>query len=184
MIRHSSHLRAATGQAAAGFTGIELLVTVVILGVLAAIGVSASLVELRAARVDAAANEFAGWLEAVRRAAERGIPCDVEIKPQTAALPAGPTTTVATATPTATTIPNNCLSASPFRIDSGRPIDRYAVTPSTATFTFTPRGSLFLAVNAPVTISFQAVENGSAVGSTRCVRLNPPLGLIDVGACP
>jgi prepilin-type N-terminal cleavage/methylation domain-containing protein len=181
MIRHSSRQCAATGQAAAGFTGIELLVTVVILGVLAAIGVTASLAELRAARVDAAANEFAGWLEAVRRAAERGIPCDVTITTQTNA---DPTTAVATAAPTAATIPNNCLSASPFRIDSGRPIDRYAVTPSTATFTFTPRGSLFLAVNAPVSISFQAVENGSAVGSTRCVRLNPPLGLIDVGACP
>lgn len=180
MTRHHLRRRAAPDFSVPGFTGIELLVAVVILGVLAAIGVASSLAEFRAARVDAAANEFVGWLEAVRRAAERGIPCDVTITTQTNA---DSTKTVASAAASGgnTTIPNNCLSSNPFLIQSGRTADRYAVTASTTAFTFTPRGSLF--GTDLIEIRFQAVENGAAVGSSRCVRLNPPLGLIDVGVC-
>lgn len=183
---------------ARGFTLSELLITIVILGVLSAIGVGSILTELRAVRVQSAANELAGWLGAVRRSSERGIGCRVEV-PNT--NPASVVTSVATAsaqnsdnTPN-TTLPNNCLSADPLRFTSGQGggvATTYAVTSTVNQFVFTPRGTICDAdatlsctlVN-PIVITISAVEGGAIVGNPRRVCIRPPLGLIEVAAaCP
>lgn len=182
-----------------GLSIIELLVTIVILGVLGAIGVSGVLAELRAARVDAAANELAGWLVAVRRSSERGIPCLVTIANSTAVQA---TTDVATGEAVVDdplipndnidNIPNICLSDTPLLFTSATVQgSSYSVVPSVASFIFTPRGSVCdadanaactLAAADPIAITIRAVEGGTEVGNPRRVCVRPPLGLIDVAA--
>lgn len=180
---------------ASGFTLSELLVTIVILGVLSAIGVGSILTELRTVRVESAANELAGWLGAVRRSSERGIGCRVDV-PNT--NPVSVVTNVATASalnPDNTlnnTLPNNCLSADPLRFTSGQGsgvATTYAVTSPVNQFVFTPRGTICDAdVNLsctlvnPIEITISAVEGGAIVGNPRRVCIRPPLGLIEVAA--
>ena len=169
-------------RSSSGFTSIELLAVIVILGVLGAVGVGATLVELRAARTRNAAEELAGWLEAVRRSAERGIPCAVQITPYTAAASANTTSVIATGTPTTATLPNNCQQNDPFVISSGDAVARYAITATDTDFGFTPRGTVSGATDV-IEIRIDAVEGTTVAGSSRCVTITPPLGLIEVGPC-
>ncbi len=182
-------------ETARGFTLIELLVITVIVGLFGAIGVGAILVELRAARVGSAANELAGWLVAVRRSAERGIPCTVTVP---TANPVTATTDVATAADdVAVANPTNpppfsstnCLRADPLRFSSGQGQATYAVSASVSPFVFTPRGTvcdgdtnLPCTLTTPIAITINAVEGGSVVGNARRVCIRPPLGLIEVAA--
>ncbi|MCP9820380.1 prepilin-type N-terminal cleavage/methylation domain-containing protein [Synechococcus sp. Cruz-9H2] len=178
-----------TNKTARGFTLIELLVIILILGVFGAIGVGAILVELRAARVQSAAEELSGWLVAVRRASERGIPCTVSI-PNT--NPVTGTTNVATAVADSGTITNNCLSADPLRFSSGNGQATYAVASTVNQFVFTPRGTICdsdanlpCTLATPIAVTINAVEGGAIVGNPRRVCIRPPLGLIEVAAaCP
>ncbi len=177
---------------AQGFSLIELLVIIVILGALSALGVGAIFAELRAARVQSAADELAGWLLAVRRSSERGILCRVDVPD---ANPVTIATNVATATArnlddsANTTLLNNCLSADPLRFTSGQGQATYAVTSTVNQFVFTPRGTICDAdanlpctlVN-PIAITINAVEGGAIVGNPRRVCIRPPLGLIEVAA--
>ncbi len=170
-------------RSSSGFTSIELLAVIVILGVLGAVGVGATLVELRAARTRNAAEELAGWLEAVRRSAERGIPCAVQITPYTAAASATTTSVIARGRPATATLPNNCQQNDPFVISSGDAVARYAITTADTDFDFTPRGTISGTDDDVIEIRIDAVEGTTVAGSSRCVTITPPLGLIEVGPC-
>lgn len=62
-----------------GFTLVELLVAVVIIGIGSSIAIAVNGRELRRERINSAAVGLAGWLEESRRSALRGIPCTVTI---------------------------------------------------------------------------------------------------------
>jgi prepilin-type N-terminal cleavage/methylation domain-containing protein len=162
----------------AGFSLPELLVVVVILGVLGAIGVGVSGAEWRRERVNTAAIELAGWLEAIRRESVRGEGCTVMFV-NNAAL--GGNGIMASATPAAASpaISNNCQPGSalvPF-LDAN---STYTIARSQSQLTLTARGTVFPVpgINdnpAEIRISL----NGGAIG--RCVRIDGMLGLVEIG---
>lgn len=172
----------------AGFTMIELTVVVVIVGILSAVGLSASGNEWRRERVNAVATELAGWLEAVRRTSLKGNACQVTISGGN--LAGGATLATASELIAGTaianpTIANNCLTGQPMQISETLGSSTYTIVPGGATsFKFTPRGTVNAAaantqLTAPVVIQISLAGSG---GPMRCVRISEGLGLISVGA--
>lgn len=176
-------------MALGGFSLVEVMVVTAILGVLTAVSLQLSDYERRRDQVDGAARELAGWLQAVRRSAERGEGCLVTIT-ETGAATAATTVAEASTDPDAASalIPNHCLMNSPLRFESGRGggAVSYGIDANgDANFVFTPRGSLFkLEGNDgnPVQISIVATNGGAARPPLRCVLITPPLGLVEVAA--
>lgn len=171
----------------AGFTMIELTVVVVIVGILSAVGLSASGNEWRRERVNAVATELAGWLEAVRRTSLKGNACQVTISGGN--LAGGATLATASELIAGTaianpTIANNCLTGQPMQISETLGSSIYTIAPGSTSFKFTPRGTVNAAaantqLTAPVVIQ---ISLAGSDGPMRCVRISEGLGLISVGA--
>ena len=171
----------------AGFTMIELTVVVVIVGILSAVGLSASGNEWRRERVNAVATELAGWLEAVRRTSLKGNACQVTISGGN--LAGGATLATASELIAGTaianpTIANNCLTGQPMQISETLGSSTYTIAPGSTSFKFTPRGTVNAAaantqLTAPVVIQ---ISLAGSDGPMRCVRISEGLGLISVGA--
>jgi Tfp pilus assembly protein FimT len=150
----------------AGISLAELLMVVVILGVLTAVGVDTGFKEWRREQVNALTIELAGWLENVRRAALRGTSCTATIT--TGSISAGDL--VATANgPT-------CLPNTPLRANPNNSAARYAISSTSQTITFTPRGTLSSST-LPITLMVNLAPDGPA----RCVSISGLLGLIRIG---
>jgi prepilin-type N-terminal cleavage/methylation domain-containing protein len=171
-----------------GFSLVELLVVVAILGTVSALRLVAAGNEWRRERVNAQATAFVGGLEAVRRSALRGNPCQVSFSASLSGGSAsfGPSVVVATgaeASGATVAIPNNCLAADPFRILAITAAnDSFLVTTTTPSLVYTPRGSLYdpgasggFASNVEVSFAL----NGTAM--RRCVELSSALGLVRIG---
>lgn len=150
----------------AGFTLVEVLLVVVILGVLSAVAVDTGLREWRREQVNALTLQLAGWLETVRRAALRGSSC-------TATLNTG---TVSSGATVATANASGCLSNSPLVVDPSHDNMRFTLSSSASTVTFTPRGTLSSAVN-PITITVSLQPSGPS----RCINISGLLGVIRIG---
>lgn len=172
----------------AGFTMIELVVVVVIVGILAATGLTASGNEWRRERVNAVATELAGWLEGVRRTSLKGNACQVTISGGNltgGAILASASELIAGTAIANPTIANNCLTGQPMQISETLGSSTYTIAPGgTTSFKFTPRGTVNAAaadaqLNAPVVIRISLAGSG---GPMRCVRISEGLGLISVGA--
>ncbi|WP_411867812.1 Tfp pilus assembly protein FimT/FimU [Vulcanococcus limneticus] len=160
-----------------GFSLVELMVAVAIIGILSGIVIRASGNEWRRERVNAIAVELAGWLESVRRASVtrvnqvNGQNCTVTFTPQTNAAPGAVIASVvpATCAPLESngnfTIQSFAQSSGPFNV---------AVT-NGPTFTYTPRGAT--TNTTPITVKI------ALAGTTplRCVRVSAVLGLVRVG---
>ena len=74
------HLQAKNHGRSAGFTLLELMATVAILGILAGISFVAYSRNWRDERVKAASRETAAWLDEVRRVAiQRATPCRIRV---------------------------------------------------------------------------------------------------------
>ena len=162
-----------------GFTLPEMLITVVILGVIAAIGTD-SLVNLaRRERANSVTTELTGWLDQVSRDASRfnaqagGALCTVTIS----------TGTVAVGAQLARIEPAACASQNILTLS-----DLYAnnasatITGTPSQFVFTPRGTLSTTTNA-------ALPNGQVLINInvnnerplRCIRLVGLIGVLEVG---
>jgi prepilin-type N-terminal cleavage/methylation domain-containing protein len=164
-----------------GFTLIEVVVVVALIGIAAFGSINGILFILRRDRAQSAASELAGWLTAVRRAGERGSGCSVVISVGSGLAP---NDTLATATPDRG-VPagwtNPCGPAALVPPTGPAATFRVASDPAT-TFVFTPRGTVFVpgGDNTPIEISINSVQGGTVQPPMRCVRITPPLGLIEV----
>jgi prepilin-type N-terminal cleavage/methylation domain-containing protein len=149
-----------------GFTLVEVLIVVVMMGILSALAVDTGLRELRRERVNAVTVNLAGWLETVRRASLRGTSCTATIN--TGAMTAGATL--------ATADSSGCLEDAPLTIDSDAGGMSFSVTSSASSVTFTPRGTRHPS-DDDVTISVSLAP----AGPSRCILIKGLLGVIGLG---
>jgi Tfp pilus assembly protein FimT len=156
-----------------------MLITVVILGVIAAIGTD-SLVNLaRRERANSVTTELTGWLDQVSRDASRfnaqagGALCTVTISTGTVAVGAQ----LARIEPAACASQNILTLSDPYASSASATI---TATPSQ--FVFTPRGTLSTTTNA-------ALPNGQVLINInvnnerplRCIRLVGLIGVLELG---
>lgn len=160
-----------------GFTLVELMVAVAIIGILSSIAIVYTGIEWRRERVNTVALELAGWLESVRGASLRETNsttssggCTITLTPFTS-QPAG--------TALASVAPAACSNQSPFLISGvASTSDRYSTASTNGTaITFTPRGSVITTDSNQVDIKI--LLDGSSV--MRCVRVIATLGSIRIG---
>jgi len=165
---------------ASGFTLPEILVTIMILGVIGAVGGSSLFNIARRERANTVASELAGWLDQVNRDASRfnaqaaGLgPCTVTINTGNIA----PGAVLASIAPAACA-PQDTLTVPDLYFNN--PTANIAANP--ATFVFTPRGTL-------ATTNGAALPNGQVLISItvnnerplRCIRLVGLIGVLEVG---
>lgn len=165
---------------AGGFSLAELLVTVAILGVIAAMGGSSLLNLARRERANTVTSELAGWLDRVNRDATRfnaqvvgGAPCTVTINTGNLAPGAAMATIAPPAcTPqTNLTVPDLYFSAPAARI-----------TAAPAVFVFTPRGTVATTDgNALPNGEVQITINVNNERPLRCIRLVGLIGVLEMG---
>lgn len=166
-----------------GFSVVEMLVVVAVLGSVASATISVSGNEWQRERVNAAAVELAGWLETVRRASLKGNACQVTITG--GSLTAGATMATAQEIVGASAITNNCLSSQPLPISGSLGSASYSIRPGGSTsFKFTPRGTVNAGTTNAQLTSPIVIEISLAGGTSplRCVRISEGLGLISVGS--
>lgn len=155
-----------------GFTIVELMVAVAIIGILSGLMIEAGISDWRRERVNTVAVELAGWLEAVRRAALKGTSCAVQLK-----VGGGSTSDLAGGATLAT---STCTGVSTLPITTITPGQVFRVKASPSSWSFSPLGTLHLPDGASGTVSiFIALKDGQA--PIRCVQLEGLMGVIRVG---
>jgi prepilin-type N-terminal cleavage/methylation domain-containing protein len=162
-----------------GFSLPEMLITVVILGLIAALGVDSLLSLARRERANSVTSELSGWLDQVSRDASRfnaqagGALCTVTINTGNLA----PGAQLARIEPAACAPQNTLLVPGLY----GNNLNANITADPTA-FVFTPRGTLATTTNA-------ALPNGQVLISItvnnerplRCIRLVGLIGVLEVG---
>lgn len=170
---------------ARGFTMVELMVTVTIIGVVSSVLFTVSQDSWRRERANAATVELAAWLDLISRSPEQnGASCQVTVNTGTLA----PGAVLASVTPT------NCATEANVRLPGINTNLNYQVAASVATtvtstgtlqWWFTPRGAISTtapgvnAGSAATDISVRISVAGQA--PVRCVRLSGTLGLQRMG---
>ena len=127
-----------------GYSLVEVLVVLAILGLLGATSLTGALEQWRTEQSSAVANELSGWISSVHRAALRGKRCAVTIAPPTAPDPITGSAVAATAREIDDTDPidNGCLAHSPLVIRSVASTTTFTLTPRNTSFSFTSRGTV------------------------------------------
>jgi Tfp pilus assembly major pilin PilA len=191
----------------AGFTLVEQLVIVAVIGILAAIVVPSFLFVLRRERVNALAFEIAGWLEEIRSIAAREVNpnamaggCAIVIAAQQADAQAGDVVAGI----------SGCAAREPqlrvpdtwggrFRIGHSIPVGSISNAPTAADCSasgiptalcsgsvrlfFTPRGMWSSDSVANLSDDLEIrIAPADGAGPRRCVRLSSILGSIDIGS--
>ncbi|MEB3275516.1 MAG: prepilin-type N-terminal cleavage/methylation domain-containing protein [Cyanobacteriota bacterium] len=149
-----------------GFTLVEVLLVVVIMGVLSVVVVDTGLREWRREQTNALTLQLAGWLETVRRAALRGSNC-------TATLNTG---ILSTGAQVASANASGCLSNAPLVVDPSHDNMSFNLSSTASTVTFTPRGTISSEVD-PIIITVSLQPSGPS----RCINISGLLGLIRIG---
>jgi prepilin-type N-terminal cleavage/methylation domain-containing protein len=161
----------------AGFTVVELMIAVAIIGVVASAAVSNGIVQWRREQANAAAMEFTDWLEPISRRPERtGVTCTVTVTPGTSLAPGSVYATV---------LPANCSTEPSLRLPAINQTSTYAVAATATSWSFTPRGAITTGTGATASSSNTNITLRFAVGGQlplRCVRLSGTLGLFRFGS--
>jgi prepilin-type N-terminal cleavage/methylation domain-containing protein len=153
-----------------GFTLVELLIVISIIGILAGLSISATMQAIKREQVNALTIGLAGWIEELRRSSLRGSPCGAVI---TTGNLSG---TAVVAAGSEATVHNSCSSLNnPFRLPESAQSASFVITASPTSFSFTPRGSKFPSTDVLITI---AMANN---GPSRCIQLNGLLGNLEMG---
>lgn len=163
-----------------GFTLVELMVVIAIMGILLAIGVDTATRERQREQVNALTVSLAGWLEQVRRSSLRGAGCTATISASatpgstiaTAAITPGTTTAIDTSAGSSACLQNQPLTMAD--IDTIARNSSYTLTAST--IAFTPRGTV--SGNAGGTINVVVSLNPS--GPSRCISIKGLLGILTI----
>lgn len=162
--------------AAAGFSMLEVLIAALVILLLSGLSINATLNQWRSEQAYAVAEELAGWLVLVQRAAMRGSPCLITIAPTSGTVNSGEVL-ASVSQSSSGSLTNSCSAFSPLRLESVPAGVRFSISPSPLSFSFTPRGTIAGSSSDPVVIT---VSN-QAGGSVRCVRLDGLLGMTRLG---
>ena len=160
-----------------GITLPEVLITVLILGILAAISLDSGLKMRRREQINSLTVTLSGWIEEVRRSSQRGVGCTVTIGGSNLS-PGSQFASSAIRTSATTTITdsNACLSLDPLVIPGSFAGNRGTFSVSSATFTLTPRGTVTYTSGTSVSIIISQTGNPDS----RCLRLSGLLGLMEI----
>ncbi len=168
---------AANLATASGFTMMDMIVTVSVIGILSSVSYSASIVEWRREQANAAAMEFSAWLEPISRTPDvTGQPCTVTLTTGSSRAPGSPLATVS---------PASCSTQPTLRLPEINQNTDYSVGASATSWSFTPRGSITTgsgatASSSNIDISIRFSMEGNL--PVRCVRLSGTLGLLRFGS--
>ena len=150
-----------------GFTLLELLVVVAILGVIGGLGLPAMIHNYKKAQVNDLTTGLAGWLQEVR---SKGSSCEVIIS--TGNIAEGGTVARVGSAP----IPDTCnVANNPYVLAKSVLGASYEISATPESFWFTPRGTKFPRTDVLVTI---AMTNN---GLVRCLQLNGLFGDLEMG---
>jgi len=163
-------------QGLPGFSLIELIVTASLIALLSGISISSAVNEWRSEQATAVAQELAGWLVLVQRAAMRGARCDITINPGGGTLSLGQTLAQASQS-TSGSLTNSCTAFSPLTLEAVPGNARFSINPLPGSFSFTPRGTIAAGSSDPVVITI----TNQAGGIARCVRLDGLLAITRLG---
>lgn len=161
---------------AVGFSLVELMVAVAIIGLISTLGVQAFFRQWQNEQTNAVAVELSGWLGSVQRAAMRGRRCDITIAPQPGPYRAQSIVATATEGP-GPTMRNSCEATTPLRLTTIAGGQDFSITPSAASFSYTPRGTIS-GLGADGLVIRIALQEG---GDPRCLRLEGLLGIVGIG---
>ena len=170
-----SAMRSFRHRRANAFSLTEMVVVVVIIMILSIASLGAMEAQWRNEQTYAVANELAGWIANVQRAAMRGLRCDVNISPNANLVSNGDVLATASQD-TGTTLPTSCQAYATLSLESVPAPRRFSVTPNNLAFSFTPRGTIVNSGSDPIVIS---VSNEA--GGSRCIRIDGLLAIIRVG---
>ena len=162
-----------------GFTMIETLVVISIIGILIGGGMRYSALEYQRESVNALVIPLVAWLELVQKAALRGTGCTATIGSPSGADGVIATATVAVSgTNTTSTNENQCLQKQPFSIASSgdtRMLNQdFSIT--STTISFTPRGTVVLENGDKKEIVVSLQPNGPS----RCIQVEGLLAFISI----
>lgn len=168
-----------------GFTLLELLVVVAILGVIGGLGLPAMINNHKKAQVNDLTTGLAGWLQEVRNAALKGSSCGVLISTGTVAdgdtvAELISTSRVADGDTVATmeeSIPETCATPNnPYLLPESARGANYSITAKEVDrFSFTQRASKYPREDVLITIAM--ADNGPA----RCIQLRGLFGHMEMG---
>jgi prepilin-type N-terminal cleavage/methylation domain-containing protein len=171
------------GRAHLGFTVLELMVTVAVLGIVGAVAFTVSQDSWRRERASAATVELAGWLDQISKSPDQnGVSCQVTVN----------TGTLTSGGVLASVSPTNCAIESNVRLPAINTNQSYQVSVvgavtagATSQWWFTPRGAISTttpsatAASSATDISIRISVDGNV--PVRCVRLSGTLGLLRLG---
>lgn len=163
-----------------GFTLVELMVVIAIIGTLLTIGVDTATRDRQREQVNAVTVALAGWLEQVRRSSLRGTGCTATIN---ANATAGSTIASAAVTPGTTTAidtsiaSGTCLQNQPLTMEDIDTVARNSnFTLTATTIAFTPRGTV--ANNQGTTTNL--IVKLEPTGPSRCISIKGLLGILTI----
>jgi len=159
-----------------GFTLIELIVVVIILGVLASVTIASGIEMRRRDQINSVTTSLSGWIEQVRRSAQRGVGCAVTIGGTN--LRGGEeyaSSRSMASSNTSISDTNVCMVNDPLVIPGSFAGNRGFFSISSASLTLTPRGTAILSSD-PTSIVIS--QSGST--TSRCIRLSGMLGIQEI----
>jgi prepilin-type N-terminal cleavage/methylation domain-containing protein len=156
-----------------GFTLIELMVTMVIIGIITGISVASYSSFLQRERINAVVTSLASWLNTISAQPDKlGYTCSISIR----------TGTLAAGSELASVTPADCSTESSLNLPSIGQTSTVTVAATTQTFYFTPRGAFTTSPttsNANTSVTIRMSLAGAS--PLRCVRLSGALGTTSLG---